>query len=243
MMKRFALFFVFLALITPTFADVEEITNYNMTVDLTKNPAHITNIITIQNLVKYPLVPGIGELRLQKEEPKKILFIPIPFTGEKKPIKIENLKGYYIIGHQKYPMNVSVSYKDTYSVIEYQIWDPIDSGKNITLIIEYDADIVDNGILFKTVSIPVGCDLNIRKFNINFISPYHLTYQEPDGNGFQIPKNTLFIVKAEFSILPLPKLPTYGYVLFWLSILSVLVIIFVYTELRRRNKGNKDNNG
>jgi len=83
MMKRFALLFIFLAFITPTFADVEEITNYNMTVDLTKNPAHITNVITIQNLVKYPLVPGIGELRLQKEESKKILIIPIPFTKEK----------------------------------------------------------------------------------------------------------------------------------------------------------------
>lgn len=233
-MKRFALLFIFLAFITPTFADVEEITNYNMTVDLTKNPAHITNVITIQNLVKYPLVPGIGELRLQKEESKKILIIPIPFTKEKKPVKIENLRGYYIIGDKKYPMDVNVSYKDTYSVITYQVWEPIDGGKNITLIIEYDADIVDNGILFKTVSIPIGGDLNIKNFHINFVSPYYLTYQEPDGNNFQIPKKTLLIINAEFSILPLPKLPVHGYVVFWLSILCILIIIFVYTELRRK---------
>jgi len=229
-----------LVLMSQVFADVEEISNYNMIVDLTKNPAHITNTITIQNIVKYPIVPGIGELRLQKEESKKIIIIPIPSTKEKKPIEIKNLKGYYIIGSQKYPMDVNVTYKDTYTVIEYQIWEPIESGKNITLVIEYDADIVADGILFKTVTIPVGCDLNIRKFNINFKSPYHLTYQEPDGKDFQIPKKTLFFVKAEFSILPLPKLPTYGHILFWLSVLVIFVIIMVYIELRLKNRKKEE---
>ncbi|XRO76411.1 hypothetical protein ACO3VM_06390 [Methanocaldococcus sp. 10A] len=240
-MKKVILFFIFLVLMSPVFADVEEISNYKMTVDLTKNPTHITNVITIKNIAKYPIVPGIGELRLQKEESKKIFIIPIPSTNEKKPVKIENLKGYYIIGNQKYPMDVNVTYKDRYTVIEYQIWEPIESGKNITLVIEYDANIVANGILFKTVSIPVGCDLNVRKFNINFKSPYHLTYQEPDGKNFQIPKDTLFIFKAEFSVLPLPKLPTYGYILFWLTILVIFVITIVYIELRLKNRKKEEN--
>ncbi|XRP96928.1 hypothetical protein ACO3UB_08285 [Methanocaldococcus sp. 16A] len=235
-MKKVIVFFIFLVLMSPVFADVEEISNYEMTVDLIKNPTHITNVITIKNIVKYPIVPGIGELRLQKEESKKIFIIPIPSTNEKKPVEIKNLKGYYIIGNQKYPMDVNVIYRDTYTVIEYQIWEPIESGENITLVIEYDADIVANGILFKTVSIPVGCDLNVRKFNINFKSPYHLTYQEPDGISSQIPKDTLFIVKAEFSVLPLPKLPIYGQILFWLTILVIFVVTIVYIELRLKNR-------
>ncbi|WP_457613836.1 hypothetical protein [Methanocaldococcus sp.] len=233
-MKKIAIFLIFFSLISPIFADVEEISNYNMTVDLTKNPAHITEVITIKNLVKYPLIPGFAELRLQKEEPKRIFFIPIPFTKEKKPIKIENLKGYYILNGKKYPLDINVSYKGNYSVITYQIWDPIEGGKNITLIIEYDADIVDDGILFKTVSIPVGGDLTIKHFHIEFISPYHLTYQDPDGNDFQIPKNTLLIINAEFSPLPLPKLPVHGYMVFWLTLLCIVILIFVYTELRRK---------
>ncbi|WP_456416269.1 hypothetical protein [Methanocaldococcus sp.] len=234
-------FMLFLVLMSPVFADVEEISNYKMIVDLTKNPPHIINIITIKNIAKYPIVPGFGELRLQKEVPKKILIIPIPSKNEKKPVKIENLKGYYIIGNKKYPMEVNVSYKGTYTVIEYQIWRPIESGKNVTLVIEYDANIVNNGILFKTISIPVGCDLNIKKFNIIFKSPYHLTYLEPDGKNFQIPKDKLFIIKAEFSILPLPRLPTYGYILFWLTILMIFVILMVYIELRLKNKKRMEN--
>jgi hypothetical protein len=225
---------IILMLIPSIFADVEEISNYNLTVDLSNE--HITNVITIKNIANYPIVPGIGELRLQKEEIKRFLIIPIPFIKEKKPIEIENLKGYYIINNQEHNLDVNVSYKDSYSVIEYQIWEPIDKGEEITLVIEYNADVVDDGILFKTVTIPVGCDLNIKRFNINFKTNYHLTYQEPSGNSFQIPKNRLLIIKAEFSILPLPKLPIYGHVLFWLAVIVILIAIFVFIELRRRGE-------
>ncbi|AEF96839.1 hypothetical protein [Methanotorris igneus] len=215
------------------YADVTKISYYNMSVNVDSNPSHVVNTITIQNLVKYPLVLGIGELRLQKQTPKKLWIIPIPFTESKEPIKVKNLKGYYYYGGTKTDMDTKVKYFDNYTVIYYEIWEPIDPKGNITLVIEYDAeDIVDNGLLFKTVSIPVGCDMEIDNFNINFKSSEYKTYQNPADKNMHIPKNTLFMINAEFSILPFPELPTYGYVLFWLTILTILVLIFAYYEIK-----------
>jgi len=241
-MKKFILVLMIMAFITQSYADVEKISDYSIIVNVDENPAHIKDTITIQNLVDYPLVPGIGELRLQKQGPKKLGIIPIPFTKENTPIEVQNLKGYYSLGGGKnVPMKTYVKYYDEYTIIYYEIWEPIEKKGNITIIVEYNADVVDEGILFKTVSIPVGCDMNIDNLNIKFNSKCSQTYQEPQGNNFRVPKNTLFIVNSEFSVLPLPELPTYGYVLLWLTILTVLSIIFVYGEIKiMGKKGDED---
>jgi hypothetical protein len=237
MMKKFILIVVLTAFITQSYADVEKISDYSIVVDVDENPANIKDVITIQNLVDYPLVPGIGELRLQKQGPKKLGIIPIPFTKENAPIEVQNLKGYYSLGGGKTtPMKTYVKYYENYSIIYYEIWEPIEKKGNITIIIEYNADVVDSGVLFKTVSIPIGCDMDIDNLNIKFNSKCSQTYQEPQGSNFRVPKNTLFIVNSEFSVLPLPKLPTYGYVLLWLMIFAVLSIIFIYGEIKRMGK-------
>ncbi len=241
-MKKYILVFLLvMTFITQSCADVEKITNYTIIVDLDKNPSHIKDIITIKNLVDYPLVPGIGELRLQRQGARKLGIIPIPFTKEVEPVKIRNLKGYYSLGNGKLtPMKTYVKYNNNYSTIYYEVWDPIKKRGNITLIIEYDANIVDNGILFKTVSIPVGCDMDIDHLHVKFNTTYSETYQNPSGNDFEVPKNTLFILNAEFSILPLPKLPTYGYILLWLTIFIILVVILIYTEIKRTGKKKEE---
>ena len=241
-MKKFILLLMMMTIITQSYADVEKISEYSITVNVDENPTYIKDTITIQNLVDYPLVPGIGELRLQKQGPKKLGIIPIPFTKENTPIEVQNLKGYYSLGGGKnVPMDTHVIYYENYSTIYYEIWEPIEKKGNITIIVEYNADVVDNGILFKTVSIPVGCDMDVDNLNIKFNSKNSQTYQEPQGNNFRVPKNTLFIVNSEFSVLPLPELPTYGYVLLWLTILAVLSIIFVYGEVKRMGKKEDKN--
>ena len=241
-MKKFILLLMMMTIITQSYADVEKISEYSITVNVDENPTYIKDTITIQNLVDYPLVPGIGELRLQKQGPKKLGIIPIPFTKENTPIEVQNLKGYYSLGGGKnVPMDTHVIYYENYSTISYEIWEPIEKKGNITIIVEYNADVVDNGILFKTVSIPIGCDMDVDNLNIKFNSKNSQTYQEPQGNNFRVPKNTLFIVNSEFSVLPLPELPTYGYVLLWLTILAVLSIIFVYGEVKRMGKKEDKN--
>jgi len=241
-MKKFILLLMMMTIITQSYADVEKISEYSITVNVDENPTYIKDTITIQNLVDYPLVPGIGELRLQKQGPKKLGIIPIPFTKENTPIEVQNLKGYYSLGGGKnVPMDTHVIYYENYSTISYEIWEPIEKKGNITIILEYNADVVDKGILFKTVSIPIGCDMDVDNLNIKFNSKNSQTYQEPQGNNFRVPKNTLFIVNSEFSVLPLPELPTYGYVLLWLTILAVLSIIFVYGEVKRMGKKEDKN--
>lgn len=218
--------------------DVMKISNFTVVIDVDRNPQHILYNITLENMVDYPLVPGIVELRLQKQEPKKLLIIPIPFQKEIKPVKVENLKGYYSLdGVNWIPMKTYVEYYNNYSVIKYEIWEPIEKRGNITVSLEYDAHILEDGILFKTLSLPVGSNIDIEYLNVRFITNrYSETYQHPPGDTFKVPKNTLLMINAEFSILPLPKLPTYGYLLFWLSIFVLLFLVLIYEVVRSYGK-------
>ncbi|WP_292460867.1 hypothetical protein [Methanothermococcus sp.] len=244
-MKRFYIFFLLLISISYVHADVEKIANYNLVVDVDNGGgyAHVKNAFIIKNLVNYPLVPGIGELRLQEKGPKKILGIPIPGTKDVKSIDIKNLKGYYKIGNGELkPMKVYVINNTNFTTICYEIWEPMDKNSNVTVVLEYDANIVDNGVFFKTLTIPVGCDMDIDNLNVKFNSKYHLTYQKPDKSEFSVPKNTLLMINTEFSILPLPKLPTHGYILLWLVILATLVSIFISIEIKRMGKEKENGN-
>ncbi len=244
MIKKIILILFLLTLfVSQNFGEVQKISNYNITIDVDKTPQHIVNKFTIKNLVQYPLVPGIGEIRLQKQGPIKLAnLLPIPFTKEETPIKVENLKGYYVLGgsNKKIEMKTYVKEYKTYNIIYYEIWEPVEKDSNITVFIQYNANIVDNGVLFKTLSIPVGGDISIDNLNINYNTKLYQTYQEPKGNNFKIPANSLFIIKSEFSILPLPQLPTYGYMLIWSGVLLILIILFAYFEITRGNKNNKE---
>lgn len=223
--------------------DVMKISNYTVNVDVDKNPQHITYNITLQNMVNYPLVPGISEFRLQKQEPEKLWIIPIPFNKEVKPLKVENLKGYYSFdGVHRLPMKTYVEYYNNYSIIKYEIWEPIERRGNLSIFIEYDANILDEGILFKTLSIPVGCSMDIDHLQVRFnTKDYSQTYQNPPGDNFKVPKNSLIIINSEFSIISLPTLPTYGYIIFWLIIFTLLLIILVYGEIKSFGKEKKSN--
>ncbi len=227
--------------------DVMKISDFNMTVDLDKNPAHVSNVFVIKNLVHYPLVPGIGEFRLQKEEYDKIFIVPLPLSKKKVPMEVSNLKGYYRIGNNTKLVKMKTYSKvnGNYTTIYYEVWEPIEKGQTLTVYLDYDAKLLDDGLLFKTLTLPIGCDMDIDNLNIKFKTKLHETYQKPEGNNFKVPQGTLFMLKAEFTSLPLPKLPTYGYVLFWSIIILILIIILAYGELKRsgnKNKDNKNNN-
>lgn len=61
---------------------VEEISDFKVNVYL-NSKAHVRYDITIKNLIDKPVVPGIGEIRLQKMQPVKLGFLSIPFTEQR----------------------------------------------------------------------------------------------------------------------------------------------------------------
>jgi len=238
--KKLLIIIFFILSLVQSHADVIKISNFTVCVDIDREPQHITYNITLQNLKDNPIVPGIVEFRLQKQGSKKLWIIPLPFTKEIVPVKVENLTGYYSFdGEHKVPMKTYVEYYDNYSVIKYEIWEPIEKKGNVHIFIEYDADILDKGLLFKTLSLPIGCNMDIDHLHVKFITSCSQTYQDPPGNDFRVPKDTLLIINTEFSIIPLPKLPTYGYIVFWLSVFVILFIILVYKIVRSYGKKKK----
>ncbi|WP_457549981.1 hypothetical protein [Archaeoglobus sp.] len=212
---------------------VEEISNYKITVN-TDN-GHVKCEITIKNLINNPVVPGVGELRLQKQEPRKILIFPIPNTNVAKTINVSNVKAY----SGKMSIPVKVIYKKDYTVIQYEIWTPIEPKKSFSFTIEFDApELVDRGILFKSVTIPIGADVDIAHLELKPVSSWHLCYASPKMNDdrwiAKIPANHMEFFTAEFSSLPLPMLPVRGYVAFWGSLMIIILIIAVVVWLKRQ---------
>ena len=210
---------------------VEEISNLKIAVTL-HDTAHVRYEITLKNLIDNPVVPGIGEIRLQKVHPVKIGPISVPFTERREPVKISNLKVYS--GNRNF--KATVEERGDYTAIVYEIWYPIEPGKSLNFTVEYDADIVEGGLLFKSITIPVGADTDVRKLEIGINSDWHLCYADPKPSNNlwtgSLPAGGITFYTAEFSILPLPLLPIRGYIVFWGSLLTI-AIIAVLAGLRR----------
>ncbi|MDI9609885.1 MAG: hypothetical protein QXQ38_06945 [Archaeoglobaceae archaeon] len=219
---RFFTILLILLIASASAQKVEEITNLNLTV-LVDNKAHFKYEFTIKNLIDKPLVPGISEMRLQKVEPINFLIVPIPFTEHRSAVKVDNLRAYS--GNMNF--KTSFEEKEDYSIIYYEIWYPIEPYSEMRLVLEFDADLVDQGILFKSVTVPVGGDVDIRNINLDIRSDWKTCYIEPKELK-SIPAGHLAFITAEFSLLPLPMLPIRGYILFWGFVILVLGIAVVF---------------
>lgn len=74
---------------------------------------------------------------------------------------------------------------------------------------------------------------------ITINSDWNLCYADPKpiGNGVlwrgSIPSGSIAFYTAEFSILPLPLLPVRGYIVFWGSLLAIMLISTII-GLRRK---------
>jgi len=212
---------------------VEEISDYKIYINITSDSdVEVKNEITLRNLIDKPLVPGIGEIRLQKSHPMKVGFISVPFTEVKEKVKVKDVRGY----SGKTNINVRVEDEGDYTSIFYEIWQPIEPKGEYKFIIEYSADLIERGIFFKTLKMPVGSDVDIRNLEIFVNSDWRLTYSEPEMDNSwhaSIPANHIAFFTAEFSVLPLPELPIRGYMVFWGAVIIALTVIAVVLWRRR----------
>ena len=229
-----AILIAMLIAMLPVNGAVEEISNLKIHVKI-NDSTHVRSEITIKNIVNNPIVPGVGEIRLQKVSSKKIWIIPIPFTEERSAISVKNVKAFTSDGRK---IDTDVLYAEEYTVIQYQIWYPIEPQKVFTFYIEYDSpDLIDRGILFKSVTIPVGADVGIERLEMSVDSDWKLCYANPKMSSGEwtarIPANSIAFFTAEFSILPLPILPVRGYILFWGLILAFTIFIAILTWRKR----------
>ncbi len=181
--------------------------------------AHVKYEIKLRNKIDKPLVPGISELRLQKVENPKLLFFSIPIGEYRKAVEVENLKAYS--GNLNF--KASVEHFNDYTTIYYEVWYPIEPYGERVVTIEFDANLVDHGLIFKSITIPVGGDIDVKRLDLDISSHWKLCYLE--GVVESVPANHIAFITAEFSILPLPLLPFRGYILFWGSLLILIAVL------------------
>lgn len=231
----FLLFTVILAGISGAeFIKVITISNYTLEVDVEES-VHVKNTITVKNLINSPIVPGIGELRLQKRSPVKILFLSIPFTEKKSAIAVENVKAYTKNGES---IPVRVQDEGDYTALVYEIWYPVEPGEEFTFVIEYSSEeLAERGILFRDISIPVGSDMEIENIVARFNSDWKTVYMHTPANT--LPAGGIVFYTVEFSPLPLPQAGMRWSLLFWSIILLFSVVIFFIVR-KRVNQAGKE---
>ncbi len=209
---------------------VEEISNFAVEISMKGDEVHAKNVITIKNLIDKPLVPGIGEIRLQKKAPKKLLVFQIPFTEEVSPVKINNLRVYTENGKK---ISAKVVKRKEYTAIIYEIWYPIEPKGELTFIVEYSSpDLVESGIFFKEISIPIGTDTDIRKIDVKISTDLNTVYK--DFPETAIPAGSLIFYNAELSPIPLPNIGVRWANIFWSMLLLITALVSIAIVKRKK---------
>ncbi|WP_457555069.1 hypothetical protein [Candidatus Pyrohabitans sp.] len=204
---------------------VISISNYTLDVKVGEKVA-VKNTITVKNLIGSPIVPGIGEIRLQKRSPTKVLFFSIPFTENPEPVSVNGVRAYTGDGKQ---IPVNVTSEGDYTSIRYEIWYPVEPGREFTFVVEYESEeLAERGILFSDVSIPVGSDMEIQSINARFhpASGWKMVYSGRAPG--RLPAGGIAFYTAEFSPLPLPDVGIRWSVFLWSLVLLLSLVVFTY---------------
>ncbi|MHC1597325.1 MAG: hypothetical protein ACXQT3_03300 [Methermicoccaceae archaeon] len=206
---------------------VQEISDLNVSVTV-GDPSHLRYDITIRNTIDSPIVPGIGEVKLQAQHPMKVLgVISIPFTHSISGIEVYNLRAH--VGDR--PIGTYVEQGEGCTTIKYELWYPLMPNSTIPLTIEYDADITEGGLLFEVISIPLGADVDIRRFEVVLVSDLSTTHATPPMTGGKwmgsLRANEMVVLTAELSKLPLPMMPVNGYLVLWGLVMVIIVGLIV----------------
>lgn len=210
---------------------VEVFDQYYVNITLAGDNSHVQESISIKNVIDKPIVPGYAYSTLKGSSQKNILGIPIP--GKKThPVEIKNVEVTFN-GNRLH--DVLVTRTDDSTIIRYGLWFPISPGERVTVDLEYDsADFIDRGILFTHGYYPIAANIPINKavINLDLQDGSHVTYSnsKPDttNNLATWTMKSLgtdeWLLKYEYSKLPLPTSPIRWSLMFWLFMLAIVSI-------------------
>jgi hypothetical protein len=195
---------------------VEVWEDYNVTLKVYEDNTHVTEELTIKNVIDKPVVPGYGYISLSSESGSPFLGMSVPFTESVRAMQISDFSARLDDG--TVINDVQVFSTDNATIIKYGFWIPIMPGQSRTIILEYATnDIVKKGIIFDEVTYSIQpSSIPIKNAKVEAdIDGKHVSYSnfpaKKNGDTTIWTKNDIindpWKLNFEYGDLPLPDLP------------------------------------
>lgn len=217
---------------------VEVWENYNVSIEVDYTTAHVTEELTIKNVIDKSVVPGYGYITLSKEQSSDLLGISIPFTKKVQGMDISDVSARLDDGSTI--TDILVTEEDNITTIRYGFWTPVIPGQSRTIIIEYTTDdIVEQGVLFDGItymiqpsSIPIEnarIDADVDGKHVSYSNyPALNTDDTVIWTNSDIDDNT-WELNFEYGALPLPNLP-FKWSQIFLILMFGIICIWTYRQ-------------
>ncbi|WP_445474592.1 hypothetical protein ACT9XH_09450 [Methanococcoides methylutens] len=212
---------------------VEVWENYNVSIEVDSTTAHVTEELTIKNVIDKSVVPGYGYITLSKEESSDVLGISIPFTEKVQGMEISDVSARLDDG--SVITDIMVTEEEEVTTIRYGFWTPVMPGQSRTIVIEYTTDdIVDKGILFDSItymiqpsSIPIENAMVEADIDGKHVSYSSSPTQKTDDTMIWTMSDIdedAWELNFEYGSLPLPNLPFKWSQTFFILIFGIIGI-------------------
>lgn len=219
--------------------EVEVWDHYNVTIKVDSATSHVTEELTIKNVIDKPIVPGYGYISLNKEERTGFMGLPLISKKDTRGLEVRNVSAKLDDGSQI--TDVLVKEDGNVTTIRYGFWVPVMPSESRTITIRYTTDdIVKKGLFFDDItyevqpsSIPIEnsmiqADLGEGRYILYSSCPPESTNDTViwDCSNF---KDGIWKLDFEYSTLPLPRLPIKWANISW-GLMLVVICIWSYCQ-------------
>lgn len=237
-----SVFFVLLSVEVISAESVVEVwDHYNVSIRVDSKTAHVTEELSINNIINKPIVPGYGYITLSKEDNSTFMGLPFSSKDNTKGLEIRDVSAKLDDGTRI--SDVLVEEEPNVTTIKYGLWIPIIPGESRKITIEYTTDdIVEKGLLFDDITYtvqPSSIPIENARIQAQLGDNKHVSYssQPPISTDDTINwecrdlKDEKYQLDFEYSILPLPRLPLKWANIGW-GLIFVIVCFWSYRQWR-----------
>ena len=226
------IFGAFLSIVSPTYAAVQQFTQYDTTVTLYENDTlKVEKTAYLRNIHQVGIVPGQVEFKINH-------------PGE----DIELLNSVVTDRYGK-PIQHTIIETEDATIITLNIFTPILPGFQYQINLDYTFSYEPGGLFFKSLIVPFKEETDIAilegTYTLNIPEGNHFSYFSFYDNATQvnktqaiwtINKNSPSTLEFEYSFIPMSyRSFLRGSILFWAAI-NILLVIILLNELRREVK-------